>query len=63
MGFVCFRCRKRIFGNIKGLFIHLRGIHSVNVMSEHFQCCEDGCGKTCSYIRSFRRHLQTHDPD
>lgn len=63
MGFVCLRCRKSISGNIKGLFIHLRGIHSVNFESQHFQCCEDGCGKTFPYIRSLRTHLQTHNPD
>ena len=61
MGYVCFRCKARIPGDVKSLFIHLRAVHHVNHAANYFQCCELGCGRTFSYIRSFRRHLQQHE--
>lgn len=61
MGYVCFKCKTRIPGDVKSLFIHLRAVHHVNYASNYFQCCEIGCGRTFTYMRSFRRHLQHHD--
>ena len=61
MGYVCFRCKARIPGVVKSLFIHLRAVHHVNHAASYFQCCEIGCGRTFSYMRSFRRHLEQHE--
>ncbi|KAF3832110.1 hypothetical protein F7725_025775 [Dissostichus mawsoni] len=61
MGYVCFRCKNRIPGDVRSLFIHLRAVHHVNHAANYFQCCEIGCGRTFNYMRSFRRHLQQHE--
>lgn len=49
--------QKAIPGDAKSLLTHLRLVHHVNHSSTYFQCCETGCGRTFSFIRSFRRHL------
>lgn len=56
MAYVCFKCKARV----EGIFRHLRAVHNVNASSKYFQCCENGCGRTFSYIRSYRRHLLSH---
>lgn len=38
--------------------MHLRAVHHVNSASTYFQCSESGCGRTFSYIWSFKRHLE-----
>lgn len=41
--------------------MHLRAVHHVNSVSTHFQCSESGCGRTFSYMWSFKRHLENED--
>ena len=60
MAYVCFRCKRQIPGDAKCLFTHLRALHNVNSSSTYFQCSENGCGRTFTYIRSYRRHLLQH---
>lgn len=60
MPFICFRCKRQIPGDTKCLFTHLRAVHNVNSSTTYFQCSENGCGRTFSYIRSYRRHLLQH---
>ena len=57
MAFICFKCKRQIPGDAKSLLTHLRVVHHVNHSSTYFQCSEPGCGRTFSFIRSFRRHL------
>ena len=57
MAFICFKCKRQILGDAKSLLTHLRLVHHVNHSSTYFQCSEAGCGRTFSFIRSFRRHL------
>lgn len=57
MAYVCFKCKRLIPGDLKCLFSHLRTAHNVNSSSTYFQCCESGCSRTFSFIRSYRRHL------
>lgn len=38
--------------------MHLRAVHHVNSASTHFQCSESGCGRTFSYMWSFKRHIE-----
>ena len=38
--------------------MHLRAVHLVNSASTHFRCSESGCGRTFSYMWSFKRHLE-----
>ena len=57
----CFKCKRRIAGHTKQIFVHLRAVHHINSSATYFQCCEQGCGRTFSFIRSFRRHLIKHE--
>lgn len=54
MTYICFKCKRQISGGIKSLFKHLHAVHHVNSASTHFQCSESGCGRTFSYMRSFK---------
>jgi len=57
MACTCFKCKRQIPGDAKNLFTHLRAVHHVNHSSTYFQCSETGCGRTFSFLRSYRRHL------
>lgn len=61
MALTCFKCKRLIAGHHKELFCHLRAVHQINQSETYFQCCEQGCGRTFSFMRSFRRHLLTHE--
>lgn len=63
MAYTCFKCKKQISGGIKSLFMHLRAVHCLNSASTHFQCSESGCGRTFSYMWSFKRHLEKEHED
>ena len=60
MALKCFKCKRLIAGHSKQLIVHLRAVHQLNQSERYFQCCEQGCGRTFSFMRSFRRHLLTH---
>ena len=61
MTLTCFKCKRCIAGHTKQIFVHSRAVHHINSSATYFQCCEQGCGRTFSFIRSFRRHLIKHE--
>lgn len=62
MPLTCFKCKCEV-ANSKHLLLHLRVLHHINHTSNYFRCCEEGCGRTFSLIRTFRRHLIEHDKE
>lgn len=61
MGYTCFKCRRQSTGHtVRDYFEHLKLAHNIHTSSSYFQCAENGCQRTFSHARSFRRHLLGH---
>ena len=63
MPFICFKCKNQLPLDAKLLINHLRRVHHINQSATYFQCCELGCGRTFSFLRSFRSHLLEHSDE